>query len=343
MIEYSDLAQYYKRVLRGDKAVNNDNDADEESGGRDNRSSGGEFKVILAYLAVSVIWGSTYLVNRIGVSELPPELFSGIRFIIAGLILLVYTVVRKEAFPAGLNGVWQQTVVGLLFQGGIGIVVWTAQWVHSGITSLIVATGPLFIAIIEFLIPGGQKPGIKAWLGLLLGFGGMSFLVLSGKNAASVNIWGAVLLLLASFIWAIGSVYIQRIRSGGSTLANLSIQMLTGGVMLAGIGIGMGEFSKLHFTATGLLVTLYLILFGSIVGYGSYLYVLKSWPATKAGTYAYVNPVVAVILGGIVGEPVSTSMVLSAIIIIGGVILVQMSTSSPSASAVKDKSSLSST
>ncbi len=298
-----------------------------------NAGSRGESKVIIAYLAVSIIWGSTYLVNRIGVSELPPELFSGIRFIIAGGLLFVYTMARKEAFPLGIKGIWQQVLVGLLFQGGIGLVVWTAQWVHSGVTSLIVATGPLFIAMIEFLIPGGNKPGIKAWLGLLLGFGGMSLLVFSGENAASVNIWGAILLLLASFIWAIGSVYIQRIDSGGSTLANLSIQMLAGGVMLALIGIGLGELPRLHFTATGILVTLYLIVFGSIVGYGSYLYVLQKWPATKAGTYAYVNPVVALFLGGTVGEPVSMSMIVSALIIIGGVVLVQMSAPARSTSS----------
>ena len=284
-----------------------------------------EAKVIIAYLAVSIIWGSTYLVNRIGVSELPPELFSGIRFIIAGGILFLYTIARREAFPAGLKGVRQQVLVGLLFQGGIGLVVWTAQWVHSGITSLIVATGPLFIAIIEFLIPGGNKPGFKAWLGLLLGFGGMALLVLSGENSFAVNIWGATLLLLASLIWAIGSVYMQRIDSRGSTLANLSVQMLGGGLMLALIGITFGELPRLHFTSTGVLATLYLIVFGSIVGYGSYLYVLERWPATKAGTYAYINPVVAVLLGGAVGEPITLSMLISAVIIIGGVILVQIS------------------
>lgn len=286
-------------------------------------------KVILAYLAVCIIWGSTYLVIRIGVSAFPPELFAGIRFLIAGFLMVLFAYSKGHKFPDALS-VKRQAIVGLLLLlGGNGIVVWVEQWVYSGVASLILAIGPLFNAILELILPDGPRIGFKGWLGLFLGFGGVALLVLLGSGTKGIDVTGGILLLLAAFFWSTGSVYSQRFKSSGSTVMNIGIQMLSGGMGLTILGLLMGEASRVHLTAKGLGAMVYLIMFGSIVGFSSYIYVLQRWPASKAGTYAYVNPVVAVFLGAVVlGEPVSANVIISAIIILSGVLLVQLSKTS---------------
>lgn len=290
----------------------------------------GEGSVLLAYLAVCVIWGSTYLAIRIGVSEFPPELFAGIRFLIAGSLMLLVTLLSRGSLPTSWGDVWRQSVVGLfLLLGGNGLVVWAEQWVHSGITALLVASMPLFMALLELVLPGGAKLGAKGWLGLLVGFGGVAWLVLSGSTTDSVDIKGGVLLLLASFLWSIGSVYSKRIKPSGSMTSNIGIQMLAGGIGLTITGILLGELSQVHVTYRGMEALLYLIFFGSMLGFSSYTYVLQKWPAAKAGTYAYVNPIVAVLLGALfLSEPISTNVIISALVILGGVLLVQLSKTS---------------
>jgi len=289
-----------------------------------------ETSVILAYIAVCILWGSTYLAIRIGVSDFPPELFAGIRFLIAGSLVLLFAYSRGYKFPNDFTDVRRQAIVGLfLLMGGNGIVVWAEQWVYSGVTALILAIVPLFNAILELFLPNGPRIGWKGWIGLLLGFTGVALLVLTGSDTKIIDVSGGILLLLAAFSWSLGSVYSKTFKASGTTVANIGIQMFAGGMGLTIVGLLMGEAGKIHLTGKGLGAMAYLILFGSILGYSSYIYILQKWPASKAGTYAYVNPVVGVFLGAVIlGEPVSSNVFISAIIILGGVFLVQVSKTS---------------
>lgn len=286
-----------------------------------------EKMVVLAYIAVCIIWGSTYLAIRIGVSDFPPELFAGIRFLIAGSLVLLFAYCKGYKFPENVADVKRQAIVGLfLLMAGNGIVVWAEQWVYSGVTSLLMAIVPLFNAILELFLPNGPRIGWKGWLGLILGFSGVALLVLAGSEAKIVDVSGGILLLLAAFSWSLGSVYSKTFKAAGSTVTNIGIQMFAGGIGLTIVGLLMGEAGKIHLTGKGIGAMVYLIFIGSILGYSSYIYILQKWPASKAGTYAYINPVVGVFLGAVIlGEPVSTYVFISAIIILGGVFLVQLS------------------
>ncbi len=286
-----------------------------------------ETKVILAYIAVCIIWGSTYLAIRIGVSDFPPALFAGIRFLVAGALVLLYAYSRGYKFPENITDVRRQAIVGLfLLLGGNGLVVWAEQWVFSGVTALILAIVPLFNAILEWFLPNGPRMRLTGWFGLFLGFIGVGLLVLTGSDTNIIDILGGILLLLASFSWSMGSVYSKTFKASGTMVANIGIQMLAGGIGLTIVGLILGEAGRIHLTSKGLGALAYLIVFGSILGYSSYIYLLQKWPASKAGTYAYVNPIVGVFLGAVIlGEPVSPYVFISAIIILGGVLLVQLS------------------
>ena len=289
-----------------------------------------ETTVIMAYIAVCILWGSTYLAIRIGVSDFPPELFAGIRFLIAGSLVLLYAYAKGYKFPENFTGVRRQAIVGLfLLLGGNGLVVWAEQWVYSGATALLLAVVPLFNAILERFLPNGPRIGMKGWLGLLLGFFGVALLVLKGSEMKIIDVSGGIILLMAALSWSLGSVYSKTFKSSGTTVANIGLQMLAGGIGLTILGFSMGEAGNIHLTSKGLGALAYLIFFGSILGYSSYIYILQRWPASKAGTYAYVNPVVGVILGAVIlGEPVSPNVFISAIIILSGVLLVQLSKTS---------------
>lgn len=302
-----------------------------------------ESKVIAAYIAVCILWGSTYLAIRIGVSAFPPELFAGIRFFIAGALMLLFARLRGLEFPTDITTIRDQSIVGLfLLLGGNGLVVWAEQYVHSGVASLLVATVPLFMAVIELFLPGRPRIDLKGWLGLLIGFSGVAMLVLSNSGEGSVEVKGAVALLIAAFLWSIGSVYSKGFKPTGSVVANIGIQMLAGGIGLLLVGILLGELPRVSLSTKGIGAMLYLIVFGSWVGYSSYIYVLQKWPAAKAGTYAYVNPPVAVFLGALIlGEPFTLTVLFSTVVILTGVLLVQLSkTKKPVQTDIKKGSSV---
>lgn len=286
-----------------------------------------EKKAFLAYLAVCIIWGSTYLAIRIGVSEFPPTLFAGIRFLVAGSLMLVFSIYKGLKLPENPSEVMKISIVGLfLLLGGNGCVVWAETRIHSGTASLLVATVPLFMALIELILPNRPKLNLKGWLGLLIGFGGVALLVFSNSTDSSTDVIGIILLLIGALSWAMGSVYSKSFKASSSIIPTIAIQMLSGGLGLFIVGTSFGEFSQMHITSKGMGAMLYLIFFGSIIGYSCYVYILEKWPAAKAGTYAYVNPLVAVLLGSLIlNEPISTSVVMSTIVILGGVILVQTS------------------
>ena len=290
-------------------------------------SSNGQIKAILAYIAVCILWGSTYLAIRIGVKNFPPELFAGIRFIIAGTVIMLFCYLKKYTMPNNLKSIIQQSIIGIfLLFGGNGLVVWAEQWVNSGTTALVIATVPLFMSIIELFIPNSQKLTTIGWLGMALGFFGVSLLVFSNNGTSALDVGGIVILIAASLSWAIGSVYSKFSKVSGNMLVNISIQMLSGGAALIILGLFLGEWSRVKLSYEGLGALLYLIVFGSIIGYSCYIYLLQKWPAAKVGTYAYVNPLVAILLGTIIlKETLTLKIIISTCVILTGVLLVQLS------------------
>lgn len=290
---------------------------------RDNKE---ENKVILAYITVCVVWGSTYAAIRVGVSEFPPFLFIGMRYLVAGSLIMLYARLKGLEYPGSMADVRRLSIVGLLLLlGGNGFVAWAEQWVHSGAASMVIATGPLFMAILESMLPGSRSLGLMGWLGMLVGFGGVVLLVFFGSGIGAIDAGGMAGLLAGTLCWAVGSVYSKRNKPGGSIVTHIGIQMLAGGIGLTAAGLLSGEAARVHFSARGIWALLYLIFIGSLIGYSCYIYVLQKWPAARAGTYAYVNPVVAVLIGAVLlNEPVSGGVILSMVVILGGVVLVQV-------------------
>lgn len=284
-------------------------------------------KALAAYIAVCILWGSTYLAIRIGVAVMPPMLFAGIRFLIAGSILMAFVRFKKLSFPQTRKEIINQSIVGaFLLLGGNGLVVWAEQWISSGSASLIVAVCPLFMALIELFIPGRQRIDWKGWIGLLIGFSGVAYLVLGKSGATGIDLAGGAVMLAASLFWAFGSVYSKGFKTTGSIYAGIGVQMLAGGILLTFVGLVLGEASRFTLNPEGLMSMAYLIVFGSLIGYSSYIYLLQKWPAAKAGTYSYVNPIVAVLLGSLIlGEPLTLEIFISAGIILLGVYVVQTS------------------
>ena len=286
-----------------------------------------ELFTLIAFIVLCIVWGTTYLVIRISVQVFPPETFSGIRFIISGLIVLIFAFATKQKMPQKVGDIAKISVSGLLMLlGGHGLVVFAEQWVHSGVTALILSLCPIFIALLELVILKKKTLNLWGWMGLFTGFAGVVFLVTSGKEIGSINLLGGVLLLTACILFASGSIFSKKYSADGSIVSQLAIQMIAGGAGLLITGGILGEYSKVTINFTVVWTMIYLTIFGGIIGYGAYIYVLKHWPASKAGTYAYVNTVIAVILGAVVlGEPVNLSVIFSIILILGGVMAVQMS------------------
>jgi len=286
-------------------------------------------RLVVAYLSLFIVWGSTYLAIRIGVMDIPPALLAGMRFLVSGSILVGAGRFGNRPFPSTSTGWRHLAVIGLfLLVGGNGLVVWAEQWVPSGLAALIVATVPLFMSSIDAVIPGGHRLSGLGWVGILIGFGGVVVLVspslgiLSGEQ---IDIGGIIGLVCASFFWSTGSIYSKRHPVGGDIFVNTGIQMLAGGLVLTAIGLAAGEWASIRWTTSGVLAVVYLILFGSIVGFTAYAYLLRHVPAAKASTYAYVNPIVAVILGALIlAEPVDFRTVIATAVILGGVAIVQL-------------------
>lgn len=284
-------------------------------------------KTRLAFLAVCFFWGSTYLAIRIGVQHFPPALLAGARFFTAGFMVAVYAKMKGLAFPNAFSEYRRIAVVGvLLLCTGSSMVFFASKWVNSGMSSLMIATIPLFMSLIESVGLRRRSLNLRGWIGLLTGFGGVTLLVLSNSQNGTMHINGVLLLLLSALSWSVGSLYSREFHPSGDLLTHIGIQMMSGGIAITLVGLFLGEGSQVHMNMAGIGALVYLIVFGSIVAYSSYIYILQYWPAAKAGTYAYVNPVVALTLGALVlGEPVSFSIIISAVIILVSVYVVQTS------------------
>jgi drug/metabolite transporter (DMT)-like permease len=285
-------------------------------------------KVAIALAAVYVIWGSTYLAIRFAIETLPPFLMAAARFLVAGGLL--YGWARFKGAPRPSLAHWRSAaLIGMfLLLGGNGGVVWAEQRVDSGLAALLVSTEPLWIVLLVWLRPGGQRPGLRVISGLLLGFAGLLLLV-KPSPTGGIDPVGAAVIVLAALSWAWGSLYSQRARLPESPLVTTGMQMLCGGVLLSLASLAAGEpagFDPAAVSLRSVLALGYLVVFGALVGFTAYVWLLRAAPPVLVSTYAYVNPVVAVFLGWILAnEPLTTGTLVAAAVILSGVALITSS------------------
>ncbi|HWP57855.1 MAG TPA: EamA family transporter [Candidatus Acidoferrales bacterium] len=280
----------------------------------------------VALAAVYLIWGSTYLAIRYAVETLPPFLMAGVRFIVSGAFL--YALRRARGDPAPQARQWASaTIIGtLLLVGGNGGVSWAEQFVASGLVALLVATVPLWMVLLDALRPGGRLPGLRVAAGILIGFAGVVTLV-GGEQARShsEDVIGAWVVVGASLLWALGSLFGRAADLPRSPLLGTSMEMLTGGAALIVLGTLAGEWQELHLaqaSARSFLALGYLVVFGS-TGFAAYVWLLRVAPTPLVATYAYVNPLVAVLLGYLLAaEPLTARTLFAAAAIVGSVALV---------------------
>ena len=288
-------------------------------------------KVWSALLAVYIVWGSTYLAIRFAVETIPPFMMAGTRFLVSAIALYIWR--RLAGDPAPTLRQWRSAIiVGVLLLGGNGLVSWAEQHVASSIAALVVASVPLWMVLIDAIRPGGVKPDWRITLGVLIGFGGIALLVgpsHSAGNFEEMDAWGVLALLAASLLWSIGSVYSHQADMPESSLLGTAIEMFGGATGLYLVGSLTGEWRALDLTAISIrsLAGLgYLIVFGSLIGFASYAWLLRNAPLSLVSTYAYVNPVIAIFVGTWLGaESLSLSMVVAALVIIGSVALINTS------------------
>jgi drug/metabolite transporter (DMT)-like permease len=284
--------------------------------------------VLLAFAAVYVVWGSTYLAIRIGIESFPPLILAGLRHITVGLLL--YPIVRRKTGIRPTAANWRAAVVtgALLLFIGNGGLSWAEQTVPSGVAALLVATVSLWLVIVDWLRPGGVKPASRVAMGLLMGFAGLALLVGPAHLGGSerVDPRGAAVLVAASLAWACGSLYSKHGGMPSSAMLGVAMQSFAGGAILLIAGLFAGEFRGLHLGAISLrswLALAYLMVFGSGIGFSAYIYILQKSTAARVATYAFVNPVVALFLGWLIaGETITLRTVIAAAVILTAVILV---------------------
>lgn len=287
-------------------------------------------KLILAFAVLYVVWGSTYLGIRWSVETIPPFFMAGTRHLSAGLFL--YLIMRRREKIEITKTHWRSAWIigGLLLVGGNGGVTWAEQRVPSGLAALLVATVPLWIMILSWMHKDLSRPGLREFSGIVLGFLGLGILIgpeelVGGK---SVDAFGALALFIAALAWSIGSMYSRTAPLTPSPFLNTAMQMITGGALLMVLSLASGEWNQLNFvamSARSVLSWLYLAVFGSLIGFSAYIWLLKVSTPSKVTTYAYVNPVVAVFFGwALAGEELSTRTVLASAVIVASVIIITL-------------------
>lgn len=294
-------------------------------------------RVLAAFAAVYVIWGSTYLAIRFAIETMPPLLMAGVRFLFAGTLLYAWS--RSRGTPAPTRAQWRSAAIvgGLLFVGGNGAVVVAEQWVPSGLVALLVAAVPLWMVVLDWIWGAGRAPSRRVVIGLVGGFVGVGLLVGSpGVGAGGgMELLGGGLVLAGSVAWAAGSLYSRYAPRPPRPRMWVAMQMLTGGALLlplAAVTGEMGAFEPAAVSRKSVLALLYLVVFGALVAFTAYIWLLSASTPERVGTYAYVNPAVALVLGwALADEPLTARSILAAIVIVGAVVVITTARRVPAA------------
>jgi len=303
-------------------------------------------RLLVAFASIYLVWGSTYLAIKIGLESLPPLMLGGLRHLAAGALLFAGASLRRRAAaapaaapePASRLLHWRNALIagGLMLLGGNGGVCWAETRVPSGPTALVVALVPLFIVILEALRPGGRRPGRRVLAGLALGFVGLAILVGPEQlvGAGRLDPLGAGVLVFATLSWASGSIFGRHAAMPRDPLRATAMQMLGGGALLVVVALMLGEGARLRpaeVSARSWAALAYLVVFGSIVAFTAYVWLMRVSTPSKVSTYAYVNPIVAVLLGwGLGGEALAPRTLLACVVIVGGVVLLTWAPARPS-------------
>ncbi|MBI2813159.1 MAG: EamA family transporter [Opitutae bacterium] len=304
--------------------------------------------LIAGFLAIYLIWGSTYLAIRVAVETMPPFLMASMRFLAAGGLLSVWVAVTGGFRATPKQWLDNALIGGLLLLGGNGLVCWAEQKVPSGIATLIISVSPLFIVLLDWLMlvvgkdeTRGTRPALATFAGLALGFLGLALLVGPdlGHHAGGLDPWRVAGLVLACLSWGAGSIYTRYARAPAAPLTGAAIQQLTGSVWLLVVSIGMGEPGHFHLAGVSgrsWLAWGYLVTAGSLVGFTTFVWLMKHSTPARVSTYAYINPVVAVFLGWLLlHEAVSPRIFVAAGIIIAGVAIITVAKNKKSVPASK--------
>ena len=253
---------------------------------------------VLAFLSVYLIWGSTYFAIRVAVTTVPPFLAAGLRFVLAGMILFGYMLIGKEPFPTGVE--WRNLTISsfLLFVPAYGGLFWAEKTVPSGIASALVATIPVWMALMEVFVLRQAKMRWQLMASFACGLGGVSLLTLKGMDGASRSLWPYLVMVMSQLSWSIGTLVTKNMRMPSSKVVSSGAQMGLGGIMLLLVSAGAGELNPVpSISMQAMWAILYLTVAGSVIAFTAYVYLLGHFSATSVGSYAYVNPVVALALG----------------------------------------------
>lgn len=282
--------------------------------------------IVLAFFIIYFVWGSTYLANQWAIADMPPFLMAGVRFFVAGVLLYGYCAVLGKENPTGIQVRNSLKAGFFLFAMGNGLVVWALQYVDSGIAALVVAFEPLIVALMMWRMKA-ERPSLNTWAGILLGITGMLFLVGQPQYIADVSwLWGIVAIFCAIIAWGYISIWMVDANLPDSLLQRAALQMFFGGILLILMGIVMGELSQVNLAgieARSFSSLMYLIIFGSIVAFTAFNFLLKNVSPTKIVTSTYINPVVALSLGYYLNQEQLNwqSMVAAGLLILGVVLI----------------------
>jgi drug/metabolite transporter (DMT)-like permease len=284
--------------------------------------------LILAFAAIYLIWGSTYLAIRVAVATMPPFLMAGARFVIAGVVLLAFLRWRGAAWPTARQWRVNAAIGVFLLLGGNGLVVWAEQVIPSGITALLIGVSPLFIVLTEWAWPGGTRPTGLTMAALLLGFLGVAWLAAPWESAArgGLNPGRLAGVICSAAFWAFGSIYSRNERHVADPFLASSLQMLGGGAALLAAAFVHGDFARLDpagIARASWLAFAYLVGVGSLVGFSTFVWLMKHSTPALVSTYAYVNPIVAVFLGWLIlGESIGPRTLVASAIIVTAVAII---------------------
>lgn len=286
-------------------------------------------KNILAYLSLAficLVWGTTYLALRIGVTQFPAFLFSMIRFLFAGSILVVFMLTVGKAKWPERKVLFHQAVVGLLMTTlGVSVVGWAETYISSGVAAIICSMMPIWTVLINVTVTKDERPNLPILVGLLLGLAGivMIFGEHLGEFSNANYLTGIVLTFFANLCWAIGSIYIKKKNSNSNPFLNAGLQMLFGGIFLIPLSLVLDDYSRVVWSAEIVYVLAYMILVGSVLAYACYSYAIKKLPMTLVSLYAYINPIVAVLLGWLVlNEKLNLQIAIAIFVTVAGIFIV---------------------